>query len=53
MLPSIELAFQLTRDLGGVYYRDRVREAFIKRAIEVKLLERLTKDIFTVLGMKA
>lgn len=49
---SIDLAFKLTRELGGHYLRETVRDAFVRRVIDAKLLARIPEDIFRVLGMK-
>jgi CRISPR-associated protein Cas1 len=46
----IDLAFKLTRELGGSYDRARVATEFRSRVIDNKLLEMIAPDIAAVLG---
>lgn len=46
----IDLAFYLTRELGGDYNRERIADEFRQRVIEFDLLNRIVKDIEQVLG---
>jgi CRISPR-associated protein Cas1 len=48
----IDLAFSLTVEMAGLYNKYKVAEEFRKRVIEIKLLERIGKDIKYVLGDK-
>lgn len=49
---SIDLAFKLTRELGGVYLKNQIRTAFIDRAIQIDLLKKIPEDIYRVLAIK-
>ena len=42
---SVDLAFFLTKEFYGKYERDELIESFCSRAIEMKLLQRMTDDI--------
>jgi CRISP-associated protein Cas1 len=46
----IDLAFKMTRELGGSYDRNRIATEFRTRVIEGRLLERLAEDIAKALG---
>jgi len=48
----IDLAFSLTKELGGYYNKYKVANAFKERVIEMDLLPTLVKDIETILGEK-
>ena len=48
----IDLAFSLTLHLAGVYNKYTVSEAFRKRVLETKLLERIPEDIEGLIGEK-
>ena len=48
----IDLAFSLTLHLAGVYNKYTVSEAFRKRVLEIKLLERIPEDIESLIGEK-
>ncbi len=48
----IDLAFSLTLHLAGVYNKYTVSEAFRKRVLEMKLLERVPEDIESLIGEK-
>ena len=47
---SIDLAFALTRQLNGIYEREKVSDAFRQRVIDLDLLKRMTLDIPRLLG---
>lgn len=47
---SIDLAFALTRQLNGIYEREKVSDAFRQRVIDLDLLKRMTLDIPRILG---
>lgn len=47
---SIDLAFSLTRDLGGRYNKHKVAAAFRQRVIEMDLLAQVASDIPKILG---
>lgn len=49
---TIELAFKMTKQMGGVYMRDQLRNAFVEKAVEMRLLEMIPKDINQILGFK-
>ncbi len=42
---SFDLAFKLTKDMGGIYIKENVANAFINRVIDNFILERCVKDI--------
>jgi CRISPR-associated protein Cas1 len=46
----IDLAFKMSRELGGTYDRSRVAAEFRTRVLDDRLLERLAPDISEVLG---
>lgn len=46
----IDLAFMLTRDMGGRYNKHKVSAAFRERVVEMDLLAQLAKDIPEILG---
>lgn len=46
----IDLAFSLTLSLAGVYNKYAVSEAFRKRVLDMKLLERIPEDIESLIG---
>lgn len=48
----IDLAFSLTRDMGGRYNKHKVSAAFRQRAIEMDLLGQVAPDIAHILGEK-
>lgn len=48
----IDLAFSLTLQMGGRYNKYKVANAFKDRVIEMDLLQRIAKDIDTILGEK-
>lgn len=48
---TIDLAFSVTLELGGLYNKHRVAEEFKDRVIKTKLLEVIGKDIKNVLGL--
>lgn len=50
---SIDLAFALTKELGGEYDRNEVVDAFVERVINTHMLERMPIDIENLFkGMK-
>ena len=48
---TIELAFRMTKEMYGVYNKDQLRNAFVQKAIEIRLLENIPKDIKKVLDI--
>jgi len=48
----IDLAFSLTLSMAGSYNKYRVSEAFRKRVLEMRLLERIPSDIEELIGEK-
>lgn len=46
---TIELSFQLTKELGGEYNRETVANEFIDKILELKILKRISKDISYIL----
>lgn len=48
----IDLAFSLTLQLAGEYNKYTVVEAFRKRVLRMKLMERITEDIESLIGEK-
>ena len=48
----IDLAFSLTLSLAGSYNKYAVAEAFRKRVLDMKLLERVPEDIESLIGEK-
>jgi len=47
----IDLAFNLTYEMHGLYNKYKVAEEFRERVIKIDLLGRISKDIKTLLGM--
>ncbi len=48
---SIELAFRMTKEMGGTYKKELLRNAFVEKAIDMRLLERVPRDIKKILGI--
>ena len=48
----VDLAFSLTLSLAGRYNKYAVSEAFRKRVLEMKLLEKVAEDIEILIGGK-
>ena len=48
----VDLAFSLTLSLAGRYNKYAVSEAFRKRVLEMKLLEKVAEDIESLIGGK-
>lgn len=48
---SIDLSFSITNMLAGVYLAERVRNAFVQRVVDRKLLERIPVDISNLLEL--
>lgn len=49
---SFDLAFSITKEMAGVYLAERLRTAFVQRIIDKRLLERIPKDISSILELK-
>lgn len=49
---TIELAFELTKELGGEYNRETVANKFIEKIIDFKILKKISKDINFILEGK-
>lgn len=48
---SIDLAFKLTKEMGGEYIKDVVADAFRERICNNNILERSVKDIGKIMGV--
>lgn len=48
---SIDLAFKLTKEMGGEYIKDVVADAFRERLCNNNILERSVKDIGKIMGV--
>lgn len=48
----IEFAFRMTKEMGGVYKREVVRDEFIRNIVEKKFLEKFAKDVLNILNDK-
>lgn len=49
---SFDLAFSITNEMAGVYLAERMRNAFVQRVTNERLLERIPKDISLILDLK-
>lgn len=48
---SIELAFKMTKEMYGIYNKEQLRNAFVRKAVEIRLLESIPRDIKKVLRL--
>ncbi|MCK9191372.1 MAG: CRISPR-associated endonuclease Cas1, partial [Sphaerochaetaceae bacterium] len=46
---TIELAFELTKELGGEYNSETVANKFVEKIINLKILNKISKDIHYIL----